>query len=50
MAAFKDAGLEGKMSIALDVAASELFDTKRKVYNLDFKDKAMQNPQLITGQ
>jgi enolase len=49
MEAFKKSGLEGKMKIAMDVAASELYDEKLHLYNLDFKNKRSANPQMLTG-
>lgn len=38
--AIKEAGYEGKIGIALDVAASEFWDEKKQTYNLGFKDTA----------
>ena len=37
--AIKEAGYEGKIGLALDVAASEFWDNDKQVYNLSFKDK-----------
>jgi enolase len=48
--AIKQAGYEGRIKIALDVAASELWDEKKQKYNLDFKDTKRADPRLITGQ
>jgi len=38
MQAVKNAGLEGKIGICMDVAASEFYDDKKKAYNLKFKN------------
>ena len=47
--AIKEAGYEGKIGIALDVAASEMYDETTKKYNLDFKNKSTTNPKLLSG-
>lgn len=38
MQAVKNAGLDGKIGICMDVAASEFYDDKKKQYNLKFKN------------
>lgn len=48
--AIKEAGYEGKIGIALDVAASEMFDEKSLKYNLDFKNAKTKEPRLLTGE
>lgn len=48
--AIKEAGYEGKVAIAMDIAASEIFDEKTGMYNLDFKNPKATKPRLITGQ
>lgn len=48
--AIKEAGHEGKIGIALDVAASEFYDEKTKKYNLDFKNNKTSQPRLLTGE
>jgi len=48
--AIKQAGYEGKIKIALDVAASELWDEQHQKYNLDFKDTKRAEHRMITGQ
>lgn len=47
--AIKEAGYEGKIGIALDVAASEMFDEESGKYNLDFKNTKTKTPKLLTG-
>lgn len=37
--AIKEAGYEGKLGIALDVAASEFWNEDKQIYNLSFKDQ-----------
>ena len=39
MKAIKKSGHEGKIKIAMDVAASEFYSEKDKSYDLDFKSK-----------
>ena len=46
MEAIEKAGHSGKIDIGLDVAASEFYDPKAKLYDLNFKDTA--NPKKIT--
>lgn len=51
MEAIKNAGHEGKIDIALDVAASEFYDSKNKTYNLSQKtgknDRILSPDELI---
>lgn len=51
MEAIEKAGHSGKIDIALDVAASEFFDSKTKKYNLSQKvgktDRIMTHDELI---
>lgn len=46
MEAIKSAGHEGKIEIALDVAASEFYDAKAKTYNLS--QKTGKNDRILT--
>lgn len=41
--AIKEAGYEGKIAIALDVAASEFWNNEKQIYNLSFKDKTQRH-------
>ncbi|CAL6062969.1 Enolase [Hexamita inflata] len=47
--AIKAAGLEGKMGICMDVAASEFYDEKKKAYNLKFKHENGES-QFLSGE
>jgi enolase len=47
--AIKEAGYEGKIAIAMDAAASEMFDEKTGKYNFDFKNTKAKTPKLLTG-
>jgi enolase len=49
MQAIKNTKLEGKIGICMDVAASEFYDEKKKMYNLKFKHENGES-QLITGE
>lgn len=44
--AIKAAGLEGKVGICMDIAASEFYDDKKKAYNLKFKNTDGQEEWL----
>ena len=45
--AIEGAGLKGKVGICMDVAASEMYNAEKKMYDLNFKgDKA----ELLTGE
>ncbi|RMZ77095.1 hypothetical protein DV737_g4551, partial [Chaetothyriales sp. CBS 132003] len=46
--AIKDAGYEGKMSIAMDVASSEFYKEDAKKYDLDFKNPDSDPTKWIT--
>ncbi|RMZ80591.1 hypothetical protein DV738_g2717, partial [Chaetothyriales sp. CBS 135597] len=46
--AIKDAGYEGKVSIAMDVASSEFYKTDAKKYDLDFKNPDSDPTKWIT--
>jgi enolase len=48
MKAIKDAGYEGKMNIAMDVASSEFYKTDAKKYDLDFKNPDSDPEKWIT--
>lgn len=47
--AIDQAGYKGKVEIGLDVAASELWNDDKKLYNLDFKNSDVKVPRLKTG-
>jgi enolase len=47
--AIKQAGFEDKIGIALDVAASEMFDEKTNSYDLDFKKQSLDSHRLLSG-
>lgn len=44
----KEAGYEGRMNIALDVASSEFYKEKEKKYDLDFKNPDSDPSKWIT--
>lgn len=46
--AIKEAGYEGKMNIALDVASSEFYKESEKKYDLDFKNPDSDPTKWIT--
>jgi enolase len=46
MEAIKNAGHEGKIDIAIDVAASEFYDPKTKNYNMSMKSG--KNDRILT--
>lgn len=48
--AIKQAGYEGKIKIALDVASSEFYDEKDKTYDLDFKNPNKDGSKKISGK
>lgn len=48
--AIKNAGYEGKVKIAMDVAASEFYNKETKQYDLDFKTPNNDKSLLKTGQ
>lgn len=47
--AIKTAGYEGKVKIAMDVAASEFYNADTKMYDLDFKTPNNDKSMLKTG-
>lgn len=47
--AIKTAGYEGKVKIAMDVAASEFYNAETKMYDLDFKTPNNDKSMLKTG-
>jgi len=47
-AAIKEAGYEGKMNIAMDVASSEFYKEAEKKYDLDFKNPDSDPAKWIT--
>ncbi|CAL6006634.1 Enolase [Hexamita inflata] len=49
VSAISAAGLEGKMGICMDVAASEFYDDKQKAYNLKFKHDNGET-QFLSGE
>lgn len=49
MQAIKNAKLEGKIGICMDVAASEFYDEKKQAYNLKFKNEDGQS-QWLSGE
>uniref|UniRef100_A0A8C9GNY4 phosphopyruvate hydratase n=1 Tax=Piliocolobus tephrosceles TaxID=591936 RepID=A0A8C9GNY4_9PRIM len=49
VSAIKGAGYEGKVKIAMDVAASEFYDNEKKTYNLDFKTPNNDKSLIKTG-
>ena len=48
MTAIKEAGYEGKMKIAMDVASSEFYKVDAKKYDLDFKNPDSDPEKWIT--
>jgi enolase len=48
-AAIEKAGYTGKVKIGMDVAASEFWEEKDKVYNLDFKNKNATADKKLPG-
>jgi enolase len=46
--AIKEAGYEGKMNIAMDVASSEFYKSEEKKYDLDFKNPDSDKSKWIT--
>ncbi|KAK4940448.1 phosphopyruvate hydratase [Elasticomyces elasticus] len=46
--AIKEAGYEGKMNIAMDVASSEFYKEEEKKYDLDFKNPDSDKSKWIT--
>jgi enolase len=48
MKAIKEAGYEGQMNIAMDVASSEFYKTDAKKYDLDFKNPDSDPEKWIT--
>ena len=48
MGAIKEAGYEGKMNIAMDVASSEFYKEDAKKYDLDFKNPDSDKSKWIT--
>ncbi len=46
MEAIKDCGLQGKMFLGMDCAASEFYDKNDKTYHID-KDHALTGPQMV---
>nr|POE82741.1 enolase [Quercus suber] len=46
--AIKEAGYEGKMNIAMDVASSEFYKTEEKKYDLDFKNPESDKSKWVT--
>lgn len=49
MEAIKTSGHEGKIKISMDVAASEFYCSKDKVYDLDFKNTAADGKNRLTA-
>ncbi len=48
MGSIKDAGYEGKMNIAMDVASSEFYKEDAKKYDLDFKNPDSDPEKWLT--
>ncbi|EAR85197.1 carboxy-terminal TIM barrel domain enolase (macronuclear) [Tetrahymena thermophila SB210] len=48
--AIKKAGHEGKIKISMDVAASEFYDAKTKLYDLDFKNSNSDGKHKLTSE
>ena len=48
MNSIKDAGYEGRMNIAMDVASSEFYKEEDKKYDLDFKNPDSDKSKWIT--
>ncbi|KAI9739812.1 MAG: hypothetical protein M1834_006533 [Cirrosporium novae-zelandiae] len=48
MLAIKEAGYEGKIKIAMDVASSEFYKTEEKKYDLDFKNPNSDKSKWLT--
>ena len=48
MVAIKEAGYEGKMNIAMDVASSEFYKEDEKKYDLDFKNPDSDKSLWVT--
>eukprot|EP01132_Coremiostelium_polycephalum_P004741 gene4741-5917_t len=48
--AIQDAGYTGKVKIGMDCAASEFYNSTKKVYDLDFKNKNKDGSQEKTGE
>ena len=48
MEAIKDAGYEGQMNIAMDVASSEFYKEEAKKYDLDFKNPDSDPSKWVT--
>lgn len=49
MAAIKKAGYEGRVKIAMDVAASEFYKEESKQYDLDFKNTQSDKSKWLSG-
>ncbi|EGR27635.1 hypothetical protein IMG5_192670 [Ichthyophthirius multifiliis] len=48
--AIQKSGHEGKIVLGMDVAASEFWNEKQKLYDLDFKNKSNDGSHRISGQ
>src|ERR1700759_5695618 len=48
MDSIKEAGYEGKVKIAMDVASSEFYKTEEKKYDLDFKNPDSDKSKWLT--